>query len=241
MPKIPYQQAHSLSRIALTRRHRADEGFRSVGTASLLVVIVVVLFGAGFMLVARSSPPVMQPIEFPHFRHAGSVLEGGHEINCLYCHTYARRSPVAGIPPLAKCMGCHRYIATDKEPIKRLTEYWKNGRPMPWRKVHDLPDFVYFSHERHIQRFVFQEGQPVQQVCGYCHGDVKTMKVAERRRPLTMGWCLRCHEQFQDTGSQTPAPAQDWLIEPADVGLAGPAAHRGVPRNAPSDCWECHK
>jgi hypothetical protein len=193
---------------------------------------------------ARRLPPpaVPQPIDFPHWRHAGPAAEGGMEMNCLYCHTYARRSTVAGIPPLAKCMGCHKHIATDKAQIKQLTGYWTRGEPVPWKKVHDLPEFVYFSHERHVQRFVFEQAQPVQQVCGYCHGDVKAMGVAERQKKLTMGWCLSCHKQFQDEPRDKPLPAAEWLVAPSDAPLvatgAGKPAHRA---NAPRDCWQCHK
>lgn len=183
---------------------------------------------------------IPQPIDFPHSRHAGSIADGGNEINCLYCHSYARRSPVAGIPTLAKCMGCHRYVATDKEEIKKLTTYWESNTPIAWKKIHDLPDFVYFSHERHVQRFIFKSGQPVQQVCGYCHGDVKTMKVAERKRPLTMGWCLSCHKQFQDNTMRAPGPVEDWIIDAADKNLAEPSPDADY-HNAPSDCWDCHK
>lgn len=206
------------------------------------VVLCVALTAAGAV---HAETSVVQPIEFPHARHAGPVSEGGHEINCLYCHSYARRSQVAGIPTLAKCMGCHRYIATDKPAIQTLTRYWREGRPVPWKKVHDLPDFVYFSHERHVQRFVFRQGQPVQQVCGYCHGDIKTMTGAQRRKPLRMGWCLSCHEQFQNHPATVPSPPQEWLIPATDQGLPGSAAPAatasGVWRKAPSDCWQCHQ
>ncbi len=82
--------------------------------------------------VNRPPPQVPQPIDFPHWRHAGQRAEGGMEINCLYCHSYARRSTVAGIPPLAKCMGCHKHIATDKPQIVKLTGYWQRGEPVPW-------------------------------------------------------------------------------------------------------------
>ncbi|MCW8957083.1 MAG: cytochrome c family protein [Gammaproteobacteria bacterium] len=193
---------------------------------------------------AQADAPT-QPIEFPHRIHTATEENDGYAINCLYCHSYARRSPVAGIPTLAKCMGCHRYIATDKERIRQLTRYWEEGKPIPWKKVHDLPDFVYFTHERHIQRFVFQQGQPVQQVCGYCHGDIKTMTVAEKRRPLTMGWCLKCHEQFQNNPADAPQPATDWQINVTDRGLTAAmpvdAMHADTLRKAPSDCWDCHK
>ena len=117
-------------------------------------------------------PVVTQPIEFPHYIH---VQQMG--IDCLYCHTYARRSAVSGIPRLDKCVGCHNAIpeVRDKPRIKTLFEYWDKKQAIPWKKVHDLPDFVRFNHERHIQRFIFDQGRPTREVCGYCHGDVGTM------------------------------------------------------------------
>jgi len=219
-------------------------------TALLLIPAAgVVAAGSAAVLAAGAAseprippPKVPQPIDFPHFRHVAPVAEGGMEINCLYCHTYARRSTVAGIPPMSKCMGCHKYVATDKPEIVKLTGYWQRGEAVPWKKVHDLPEFVYFSHERHVQRFVFKQGQPVQQACGYCHGDMKAMRVAEKKRPLTMGWCLECHKQFQSRPGETPLPAEKWLIKPTDAPIAAklPAdvAHAN---KAPRDCLECHK
>ncbi|MFC1748339.1 cytochrome c3 family protein, partial [Pseudomonadota bacterium] len=140
----------------------------------------------------HSGEHVPQPIEFPHDIHAD--VNG---INCMYCHTYARRSKVAGIPPTSKCMGCHSVIATDKPRIKTLTEYWEKNEPPQWNKVHDVPDFVHFTHEKHLQRFVFNnEGMDVtnvSEVCAFCHGDVKKMTVAEKKKPLNMGFCVRCH------------------------------------------------
>jgi hypothetical protein len=135
---------------------------------------------------------VTQPIEFPHNIH----VKDNH-INCMYCHTYARRSKVAGIPPTSKCMGCHKVIATDKPRIKKLTEYWENKQPPKWKKVHDVPDFVHFTHEKHLKRFVFDRDFPVEdvkEVCAFCHGQLEQMTVARKVKPLTMGFCRRCHE-----------------------------------------------
>lgn len=135
---------------------------------------------------------VPQPIEFPHNTH---VKDNG--INCMYCHTYARRSKVAGIPPTSKCMGCHKQIATDKPRIQKLTEYWTNKEPPPWKKVHDVPDFVHFTHEKHIKRFVIDRDFPVEnvkEVCAFCHGQVENMTVAHKVKPLNMGFCKNCHE-----------------------------------------------
>jgi hypothetical protein len=151
---------------------------------------------------------VAQPIEFPHNIHVKD-----NDINCMYCHTYARRSKVAGIPPTSKCMGCHKLIATDKDRIKKLTKYWQDKKSPPWKKVHDLPDFVHFTHEKHLKTLVFDRDFPVEnvkEVCAFCHGDVENMTVAKKVKPLNMGFCVGCHIENQDLG-------------------------------APGDCWKCHK
>ncbi len=153
-----------------------------------------------------SGKDVPQPINFSHKIHAGD-----NEINCMYCHTYARRSKVSGIPPLSKCMGCHNVIATEKPEIIKLTDYWNKGESPAWNKVHDLPDFVHFTHQRHLKRFLFDNEEldvsDAKRVCSMCHGDIAEMTVAKKSRPLTMGFCVRCHE-----------------------------ANEG-----PSDCTKCHK
>ncbi len=165
-------------------------------------------------------PQIDQPIEFPHFRHAGDAKDGGMQINCMYCHTYARRSIVAGIPPVQKCIGCHRSIESvkDKPRIKKLFEYWEAKKAIPWKKVHDEPDFVRFNHERHIKRFYFQQDRPYLEVCGYCHGDVKSMTVDRRQKPITMGWCANCHQK-------------DHLV----------SANSSETGHGPNDCFTCHK
>ena len=187
-------------------------------------------------------PAVKQPIEFPHFRHAGDHDKGGMEINCMYCHTYARRSLVAGIPPVQKCIGCHQSIdeVRNKPRIKKLFAYWDAKKSIPWKKVHDLPDFVRFSHERHIQRFVFQLNRPVQEVCGYCHGNVKTMTVARRQKLLSMGFCVTCHEINHPVTAPggTPIGNQAYWY-----GMRKPVIDTSgiLKAQGPNDCAVCHK
>jgi len=131
-----------------------------------------------------------QPIPFPHKLHAGDK-----KIPCQYCHSGARRSAVAGIPPLNTCMGCHKIVATDKEPIKKITEAYKSNTPFEWVKVHDLPDFAKFSHKPHVAAGV---------ECQTCHGAVEKMDVVEQVAPLQMGWCISCHrEKKASTECQT--------------------------------------
>ncbi len=120
-----------------------------------------------------------QPIPFSHKLHAGD-----RQIPCQYCHSSARRSPIAGIPSSNTCMGCHNAIAIDRDPIKWLTEKYKNNEPIKWVKVHDLPDFVRFTHKRHVAAGLD---------CAECHGKVQEMEEVYQHAPLQMGWCVDCH------------------------------------------------
>lgn len=152
--------------------------------------------GAQFPAETFDGKDVPQPINYSHKLHAGDL-----GINCLYCHTYARRSKVAGIPPTAKCMGCHTVVATDKPEIEKLTAMWQSNQSPAWNKVNDVPDFVHFSHERHLQKFLFENPdmdiKDSPDVCAMCHGDMNTVGVAKKMKPLTMGFCIRCHEANQ--------------------------------------------
>jgi len=123
----------------------------------------------------------VQPINFSHKIHAGEF-----EIPCMYCHTQARRSISAGVPSVNKCVGCHNEVATDRPQIKKVVNYFENKEPIPWIKVHDLPDFVYFPHKRHVQADV---------ECQTCHGPVETMEKVTRMAPVKMGECLACHRE----------------------------------------------
>ncbi len=159
-----------------------------VGLAGV-VALGAVLWGVGGRL--RPYAP-RQPIAFSHETHAGKL-----GIDCQYCHVYADKSPHAGVPPVMRCVGCHRFPLPDSTKQKKvdvLLAYWNEQKPIAWIKVHDLPDHVYFSHKRHVKRGIR---------CQTCHGPVETMKVVEKRAPLTMGWCVSCHRK-------NDAPLECW-------------------------------
>lgn len=137
---------------------------------------------------AAEAPPTQpgppgQPLAFSHARHVGQF-----NMDCQYCHAYARRGPVAGIPSVQRCIQCHFVIAKDQPEIARLMEFWNRREPIPWVRVHRLPDYVRFSHQRHVAGGV---------QCQTCHGDVGQMDAAVQVAPLTMGWCLTCHDDQQ--------------------------------------------
>jgi c(7)-type cytochrome triheme protein len=150
-----------------------------VGVA--VVVVVIALVGAYLLFFAPGTQAAAeQPIAFNHkpMVHLG--------IQCLFCHTEARRSPAAGIPSVARCMGCHTVIAADTPVIKQVAGYWDRQEPIPWVRVNQLPRFVFFSHQVHIA---------AGRNCEECHGDVGEMAAAHPVATMNMGWCLTCHEQ----------------------------------------------
>jgi mono/diheme cytochrome c family protein len=128
------------------------------------------------------APAPAQPIEFSHAVHAGS-----YGIDCQYCHADARRSTYAGLPSVARCMGCHKIVAAQGNPeVQKVHQFWNRKEAIPWVRVHKLAGFVYFPHKRHVQA-----GLP----CQRCHGPVETMQRVAQVAPLTMGWCVACHAE----------------------------------------------
>jgi hypothetical protein len=119
-----------------------------------------------------------QPIAYSHQVHIGAGMQ------CLYCHPSALRSPVAGIPSVQKCMGCHKVIKTDSPEIQYVASYYESGEPIPWVKINIQPDFVYFNHQPHL-------GAGLN--CETCHGDVGQMDITRQFVKMDMGWCLDCH------------------------------------------------
>ena len=130
----------------------------------------------------RERTPV-QPLAFSHVQHAGT-----NGIPCLYCHRFAGTSPVAGIPAVADCRACHRYISPEAPEIGKLSGYWDRREPIPWIRVNTLPDHVYFPHMMHIRAKID---------CSVCHGKVAAMERISRAATLKMGWCLGCHRQHK--------------------------------------------
>jgi len=94
------------------------------------------------------------------------------------------KSSYAGIPPTKTCMNCHAQIWTNAQLLEPVRQSWLTGESLPWIKVHDLPDYVYFSHEIHVNKGVG---------CATCHGRVDQMPLMYAQNTLQMEWCLDCH------------------------------------------------
>ena len=127
---------------------------------------------------------VRQPVPFSHEHHAGAL-----KIDCRYCHDSVEVSAVAGLPPTDTCMSCHSQIWTGAEMLAPVRQSLVEGKPLRWNRVAELPDYVYFQHNVHVNAGVG---------CETCHGQVDTMPLMYRAETFTMSWCLDCH--------QDPAP-----------------------------------
>ncbi len=160
-----------------------------MGRGTLIAVGIVVLLAAGAVagVAFTGGDEAQQPIPFPHDIHSGQ-----NNIPCLYCHFSADRSVDAGIPPVSVCAGCHipggvPMVAADSPGVRILTAYWNAKKPIPWVRIHDLPDHVHFPHYVHVNADSLE--------CQDCHGQVQAMTTIVKQQDLRMGWCLKCHRE----------------------------------------------
>jgi Cytochrome c7 and related cytochrome c/Class III cytochrome C family len=154
------------------------------------VLMVAAAAVAALLLLGEAPAPAegpRQPFRFSHRVHAGEA-----RIGCTSCHVYAERGPVAGVPSMARCNGCHKFVKEDPknqeldQELKALRAVLDEGKPVQWVRVHRVPDHVFFPHQRHVVTAKLE--------CRQCHGEIEKMDVVRQVSPLTMGWCLECHQ-----------------------------------------------
>jgi len=246
MPKNNLFRLHGLSAESKPQK-QAGSSKLFISVLLFLLVASAVLYFSLVGLATDSGqsgdavPPddFTQPLAFSHKTH----IEKG-EVPCEFCHIYARRSINSGVPPMAVCFGCHGVIpGSDDDPqiakknqeaIKKLLEYKPQKESIPWKKIHDLPDFVYFSHKRHIQAGFD---------CTECHGDIDkhdVLSIETMITDLSMGWCMQCHKEGRPAvNGKIAGPHRDTrggkIVKeagalPSDEILLGS-----------KDCYICHK
>lgn len=121
----------------------------------------------------------VQPVSFDHNLHVNQL-----GMDCRYCHTYVDRSEHSNVPAASTCMNCHNQVLANDDKLAPIRESYNSGEPVPWVKIHNTPDYVYFNHAAHVNRGVS---------CVECHGQVNEMEVAYHAKPLSMAFCLECH------------------------------------------------
>jgi mono/diheme cytochrome c family protein len=186
-----------------------------------------------------------QPIYYSHKVHAGI-----NQINCQYCHSAAEKGKHAMIPSSNVCMNCHKAIneytgasehplvSDDGDKINGTAEinklygfagwdpaqrkFTKEPQPIPWVKIHNLPDHVNFSHQTHVKNGKVP--------CQRCHGPIQEMDEVYQFSSLSMGSCINCHREqkvqfeenkyytvFEDYWKEKKAHTRD-SVTVADVG-----------------------
>jgi hypothetical protein len=153
--------------------------FRLAVVVSTIAVLSLLIMAMSYGYWYRQRIGLSQPIPFSHRIHATEK-----KISCVFCHSDAIDTDVAGIPPLETCMLCHSKIITHYPQIEELRNYYYSKVPVEWERVNVLQEFVYFSHQTHIQSGVD---------CGKCHGDVAQMDRVIMKKPFEMGFCVQCH------------------------------------------------
>ncbi len=122
---------------------------------------------------------VRQPIPFDHRIHAYAL-----KIDCRYCHYTVERAANAGLPPTSACVGCHNEVWLGTTQFAPVRASLASNRPIAWRRVNALPDFVFFDHSIHVKRVAN---------CVTCHGHVERMAQVAQATTLSMAWCVDCH------------------------------------------------
>ena len=170
--------------------------------------------------VTRQGQRPDQPVPFSHKHHVE-----GLGLQCQYCHTSVEKSSYAGIPPTKTCMNCHSQIWTNAELLKPVRDSWATGESIQWIRVHDLPDYVYFNHEIHVNKGIG---------CASCHGRVDEMPIMYAENSLQMEWCLNCHRNPAKNLRPTSeiynmawdGPSRDKPVYCAETGKLGATAQQ---------------
>ena len=114
----------------------------------------------------------VQPVPYSHKLHAGQL-----GLDCFYCHSTVYKAAYAAIPPTETCMNCHTKVKPDSPRLEWSAQSFATGQPIPWIKIHRLPDFVYFNHQSHV---------PAGVSCVSCHGRIDQMIEVHQEKPLNM-------------------------------------------------------
>lgn len=201
-----------------------------------LLAILMALSGAGLVTGAAYyfTPKFthvgyapMQPASFSHKTHAAQT-----GIDCRYCHASVETRAEAGLPSASLCMNCHGQILKGDERLELVRDKAAAGAPVPWVRVHRLPDYVFFNHAAHVQRGVG---------CVECHGPMDQMEETRQTQPLSMAFCLDCHRNpatrlrpldqvFSNGKGEPPAPAE-----------SGTNLARLRAVNPSQNCAACHR
>lgn len=128
-------------------------------------------------------PEVRQPVAFSHRVHAAAA-----KLECLDCHEGATRGDAATIPQAEACLVCHASLRTESPEVAKLVAAAARGERLPWARVYQVPDFVFFGHREHLAAGAR---------CAECHGSVEARDALRKEISTSMTACLECHRRRQ--------------------------------------------
>ncbi|PLX32150.1 MAG: cytochrome C [Ignavibacteria bacterium] len=197
----------------------------SGGILVILVIAGIWYYGSPWYTDVGYTP--VQPVPYSHKFHVGEL-----GLDCRYCHVGVEVSPVAMIPPTQTCMNCHAMILADSPKLAPIRASWESGRPVPWIRIHKVPDYAYFDHSAHVSVGVG---------CESCHGNIAEMEEVFLAEPLSMSWCLVCHRNpephlrpVEDITVMGWTPPEDQAERAAVIRIK-----RDI--NPPETCSGCHR
>jgi hypothetical protein len=195
----------------------------------LLAAAGVLTWRIGLITGPAVGEPLEQPVPFSHKHHVGE--EG---LDCRYCHTGVETLAYAGMPSTGICMTCHSQLFTDQQMLRPVRESQASGEPIKWRRVHDLPEFVFFNHSIHVHKGVG---------CETCHGRVDQMPLTWKEHSLDMQWCLECHRHPERyLRPREHVFDMDWRPQSDQESLGGKlVALYQVQTDRLMDCSVCHR
>jgi len=155
-----------------------------VPAAWVVIGVIIVQDALGFNLSQDYAP--IQPIKFSHSIHATD-----NKIDCNYCHPGVLKGRNAEVPPVSLCMNCHKHqqegTRTGRFEIRKVLQAAEDSVAIRWIRIHNLPDFTYFNHMQHVTIGGVE--------CITCHGEVENMHIVSQVEDLSMGWCIKCHDE----------------------------------------------
>ena len=156
-----------------------------------------------------------QPIGFRHDLHVA-----GLGLDCSYCHTGAASAASAGMPTAETCLGCHSHLWRGTQALQPLFTAAELNQPIQWKSLYRLPEHTRFHHGAHAAAGIS---------CAACHGEVAKMQKTTKEKPMSMRWCLDCHQPVGEAQRHRDLP--DGHPEIPGVATANPRL---------TDCSTCH-
>lgn len=201
----------------------------------LIIAVVAVASWSGWLWFGSSwqtgqSRYVDQVVPFSHEHHVR-----GLGLDCRFCHTGVETSSYAGLPPTKTCMSCHSEIWRNAPMLKPVRDSWRLNEPMRWKRVNNLPGYVFFNHSAHIQHGIG---------CSSCHGNAALMPLTYQAAPLQMAWCLKCHrnpEQYLRPYNQVFNVSYAFPADQAKVGAKLAKQYHLLSKQMMQSCSLCHR